>query len=143
MNEQGPNNLSQPTKNHDRSAIVRVFIGEQGLRSGWRLFLYIVAVVLLESLFLTVLRRLLGHSPQVETPGRSIIGEALLLIAAIVPALVAARLEHRPWGTYGLPSRKGEAKKLFTGLVVGFVALSTLLLLIHLFHGVSLSGQPH
>ena len=45
MNEQGPNNLSQPTKNHDRSAIVRVFIGEQGLRSGWRLFLYIVAVV--------------------------------------------------------------------------------------------------
>ena len=138
MNEQGPNNLSQATKNHDRSAIVRVFIGEQGLRSGWRLFLYIVAVVLLESLFLTVLRRLLGHSPQVETPGRSIIGEALLLIAAIVPALVAARLEHRPWGTYGLPSRKGEAKKLFTGLVVGFVALSTLLLLIHLFHGVSL-----
>ena len=134
MNEQGPNNLSQPTANHGRSTIVRVFIGDQGLRSGWRLFLYIVAVVLLESLFLTVLRRLLGNSPQVETPGRSIIGEALLLIAAIIPALVAARLEHRPWGTYGLPSRKGEAQKLVAGLVVGFIALSTLLLLIHLFH---------
>ena len=132
--KQGPNNLSQPTANHGRSTIVRVFIGDQGLRSGWRLFLYIIAVVLLESLFLTVLRRLLGHSPQVETPGRSIIGEGLLLIAATIPALVAARLEHRPWGTYGLPSRKGEAQKLVTGLVVGFIALSTLLFLIHLFH---------
>jgi uncharacterized protein len=114
--------------------MVRVLIGDQGLRCGWRLFVYIIAVVLLESIFLTLMRRFLGHSPQIETPGRSIAGELSLLLAAVIPSLVAARLEHRPWGTYGLPSRKGEAQKLFTGLVVGFVALSTLLLLIHLLH---------
>jgi hypothetical protein len=136
MNQQGPNNLSQPTHVVDRgrSAMARVFLGDDGLRSGWRLFLYIIAVMLLESIFLTLMRKFLGHGSQVETPGRSIIGEALLLIAAVVPALVAARLEHRPWGTYGLPSRKGEAQKLVTGLVVGFIALSAILLLIHFFH---------
>jgi uncharacterized protein len=140
MNETGPDNVLQPTQkaDHRRSTIERVFIGDQGLRSGWRLFLYIVAVVLLESLFLTILRRFLGHSPQVETPGRSIVGEAFLLIAATVPALVAARLEQRPWSAYGLRWRREEVRKLFTGLVVGFVALSALLLLIRLFHGVSL-----
>ena len=133
MNETSSNNLSQPSANHGRSPIVRVFIGDQGLRSGWRLFLYIIAVVLLESIFLTVMRKFLGHGSQVETPGRSIAGN-LMLLAAVVPSLVAARLEHRPWGTYGLPSRKGEAQKLVTGLVVGFIALSTLLFLLHLFH---------
>jgi len=139
MNEQGPNNppvRSQADPN--QSTVTRIFIGDRGLRSGWRLFLYIVAVVLLESLFLTILRRVLGHSPQVETPGRSILGETLLLVAAVVPALVAARFEHRPWSTYGLRLRRQEAPKLLTGLAVGFVALSALLFLIHLFHGLSL-----
>jgi len=120
-----------------RKFIFIMFTNDQGLRSGWRLLLYILSVLLLVWCFQFVLRKLLGHGIGGETSGRLIVTETALLISAMLPAMVASRLERRPWRTYGLPLRP-EGYRFAAGLVLGFAALSLLMLLIFLFHGVSL-----
>ena len=129
-----------PTKLRNPGFMIRVFTGDQGLRSGWRLFLYVIAVVLLLWAASVLLRAFFGPPLQTATPGRTIAAEIAMLIAAIAPALVAARLENRPWASYGLPFRFAEAGRFLVGLLVGFAALSGLLFLIHLFHGFYLGG---
>jgi uncharacterized protein len=121
-----------------RGFLFHMFVGDRGLRAGWRLLLYVIAVLLLVSLFRLLLLKLFGHGIGGETPGRLIAGETALLISAVLPAVIAARLEKRPWGVYGLPLRLSEGNRFAAGLLVGFAALSFLMLLIHLFHGVYL-----
>lgn len=75
-----------------------------------------------------------------DRPGRLIGSEIALLIAAVLPSVVAARLERRPWGVYGLPLRRSEGGRFTTGLLVGFISLCVLMLLIRLFHGVYLGN---
>jgi CAAX protease family protein len=122
-----------------RKFIFSMFTNNQGLRSGWRLFLYVLSVVLLVWCFQFVLRKFLGHGIGGETYGRLLVTETALLIAAMLPAVVASRLEGRPWKTYGLPLRP-DGSRLAVGLVLGFAALSLLMLLIYLFHGVYLGN---
>jgi uncharacterized protein len=123
-----------------RTVLSRVFWGDQGLRSGWRFLIYILSVILLVWLSRLALIPFFGRGLGAETPGRLIAGEVGLLIAAVLPALIAARLEDRPWSAYGLPLRLEEKGRFAVGLVVGFVALSCLMLLIRLFHGVDLGN---
>ena len=115
--------------------MIRVFTGDKGLRSGWRLLLYVIAVVLLLWISTILLRAFFGPPLRTATPGRTIAAEIAMLLSAILPAVVAARFENRPWASYGLPLRFTEAGRFVIGLLVGFAALSGLLLLIHLFHG--------
>jgi membrane protease YdiL (CAAX protease family) len=122
-----------------RGSVSRVFLNDQGLRSGWRLLLYILSVVFLVWCSQFVLRKFLGHGVGGETSGRLIITETVLLIAAMLPAVVASRLEGRSWRTYGLPIRP-EGSRFAVGLVLGFAALSLLMLLIYGFHGVYLGN---
>ncbi len=123
----------------NRGFMIRIFTDNKGLRSGWRFLLYALAVFLLVWVSQIVLRALLGHRTPVETPIRLIASEIVLLVAAMLPAWVASRLEERPWRTYGLPLRP-EGALFATGLFAGFAAISLLMLLIHLFHGVYLGN---
>lgn len=137
MNESDANQLPRTTQpgRGSRRFMFRIFTNAEGLRSGWRLLLYILAVLLLVWLSQLLLRKFLGHGIGGATPGRLIITETALLIASVLPALAAARLEKRTWSTYGLPLRASERGRFAAGLLVGFAALSLLLLLIHIFHG--------
>ena len=119
--------------------MIRIFTDNKGLRSGWRFLLYALAVFLLVWVSQIVLRALLGHRTPVETPIRLIASEIVLLVAAMLPAWVASRLEERRWRTYGLPLQP-EGALFATGLFAGFAAISLLMLLIHLFHGVYLGN---
>jgi len=137
MYESGSNQESPATRSMTgtRHPIPALFTSDRELRSGWRLLLYILAVVFLVWCRHFVLRALLGHAAGGETYGRLLVEETTLLIAAVLPAVVAARLEGRPWRTYGLPPRP-EGSRLAVGLVLGFAAISLLMLLIYVFHGV-------
>jgi hypothetical protein len=57
--------------------------------------------------------------------------EVVLLLAAIVPALLMARLESRNPGDYGLPSRHAFGKLFWFGMLWGIAALSVLILALH------------
>ncbi len=85
--------------------VSRIFLNPEGLRSGWGFSLYVIAVLLLVWLSQSILRAIFGHPIAVETPGRVITAETALLCSPVLPALVAARLERRPWAVYGLPLR--------------------------------------
>lgn len=124
-----------------RPAVVRVFVGNRGLRAGWRFVLYIIAVVFLLACSTSILKAVFGSGPGIDTPVKAIAGELLMFLSAAIPAFVASLLEKRRWGTYGLPLRKDAVPHLLTGLLIGFAALSALLLMIHLSHGFYLGGM--
>lgn len=135
-NVTGPQ-LVPPTR-PERPPVVRVFVGDGGLRAGWRFLLYVIAVVLLLALSTRIIKAVFGSGPGIQSPNIAIAAELALFLSAAIPAFIASRLEKRPWGTYGLPLRRSGIPHFFTGLVIGFVALSSLLLMIYLSHGLAL-----
>ena len=55
------------------------------------------------------------------------------LLAALIPALVLATVERRPWRVYGLPGSGVVGKRFWTGILWGFAAISLLMLALRLF----------
>jgi hypothetical protein len=83
----------------NRGFMTRVFNNDQGLRSGWRLLLYVVAVLLLVWLSRLLMKPFFGRGLGAETAGKLIVGEIGLLIAAVLPAIIASHFEQRAWAT--------------------------------------------
>lgn len=104
----------------------RVFVGPDGLRAGWRLLIYIALTVAIAF----GLGRLLLHGRHAFGPLIVTLGEAVLLVAVTVPAVILSYYERRSWNSYGLPLRKMLGARFWEGAVWGFVALSVLLLAI-------------
>jgi len=101
-----------------------VFVGPQGLRTGWRLLLYAtmwqVLAALLERLATFVLPR--------GTHGiwLDLAVELRRMVAAILPALVMAMIEKRPFRAYGLPGRQAFGKLFWAGMIWGIAGVSLL-----------------
>jgi uncharacterized protein len=73
------------------------------------------------------------------------LSEVILAVSAIAPAFGMAAIENRPFGDYGLPGRIGWGRIFWTGALVGPLALSLLLLVLHwlgclAFYGLMLQG---
>jgi hypothetical protein len=56
-----------------------------------------------------------------------LVGEVESLIAAVIPALVFARYEHRRFGEYGLPRRGAFGVQFWAGVIWGICAITVLL----------------
>jgi uncharacterized protein len=106
-----------------------IFIGPDGLRSGWRLLIYFI----LYRFFIYIAGLVLSlTSPTGATRlWFYMSGEAASLIAAVVPALLMARLEARPFGHYGLPRSKDFSKLFWAGTLWGLIAITALLMTMH------------
>jgi len=104
------------------SYVRTVFLGLDGLRPGWGLAFYVAMFYLLQSV-------VIGRVGRLETGGlwSTMLEEFGVLMAAVIPALVLARVEKRPWAVYGLPSRKAFRKLFWAGAVWGFAAITLLL----------------
>lgn len=131
----GPQLVPPTVSSAQRPVVVRIFIGDRGLRAGWRFVIYLIAVIFLLACSTAALKAIFGSGPGIETPVKAIVGELFMFLSAAIPAFVASLLENRPWGAYGLPLRRSGIPQFLTGLVVGFAALSSLLLMIHLSNG--------
>ena len=97
---------------------VRMFLGPEGLRSGWRLFLFLLlwGAIAAALSFLTHqwVARLLG----IDFP--------VIAVAAVGATWVAARFEGRPFSSFGLGGPNG-LRNLLSGLAAGFLGLSLLM----------------
>lgn len=114
-------------------------MGSSGLRSGWRLLLYIVLFGLTLVTISAALRR--GIPPHtLPSVWGQMIAEIASVIAAFVPALIMAKIEKRPLGTYGLPRAGAFGRQFWVGVGWGFASLSLLLLFIRGAQGFSLGG---
>jgi membrane protease YdiL (CAAX protease family) len=104
------------------SYVKTVFLGPEGLRAGWGLAIYVAAFYLLHSVlsWLAVEARMNGLWTMM-------LEEFVVLAAAVIPAVVLARIEKHPWGVYGLPGREAFGKLFWTGALWGFASITLLL----------------
>ncbi len=101
------------------------------MRSGWRVLIFLVALIASVWLLILAIRALLSltHLPHsaVITPGRAILNETVILAGLFVTTAIFARAERRRFGDYGLPAHSAFGVKFWEGLVWGFAAMSAIL----------------
>lgn len=112
-----------------------IFIGQDGLRSGWSLVLFAVFLLTLD--YATqILVQIIGL-PNPRSPQFVAIAELVSFASAYVAALVMARLEQRPAGVYGLPLGQAFRKSFWLGIFLGLCEVTLLVGLIAAFGGYS------
>ncbi len=114
----GPEFAVQP------SYVRTVFWGPDGLRPGWGMAFYFAMFYPLQF----VITRWVG-SLELGAQGlwSMTLAEFGLLVAAVIPSIVLARVETRSWGTFGLPGRGAFGKLFWVGGVWGFASITLLL----------------
>jgi len=102
------------------------FMGPGGLRSGWRLFLYLA----MSASLLFLILRLSHNLPRQGTSKlwASICMQIAVTLAFLAPAWVMARIERRPFGVYGLPRSGAFGRAFWAGILWGIAGLSGLML---------------
>jgi membrane protease YdiL (CAAX protease family) len=116
----------------------RLFVGDQGLRAGWRLLIFTVLVLLMLSVNRSLEDRIADRLPE---PWENIVYfgvEAAILLAA---ASGMGRFEHRSLADYGLPIRRIFGKQFWTGALWGFAMFSLIVGLLAITHNYVL-GTP-
>lgn len=107
-----------------------VFVGPDGLYPGTRWLIYLAmggALVLLLGMVVHWVH------PQHGGPiWWGMVWEVEMMLAAIVPAFVMARLEGRPFGDFGLPARGAFGRNFWVGTLWGIASLSVLMLALRL-----------
>ena len=119
-----------------------LFVGPEGLRLIWRFVLYLAMAIGIAFLLGDLLHYVQSGISRLWV---SMLAEIQLLTAAVVPALIMARIEKRPFGAYGLPPRCAFGKLFWLGMIWGLVALTILILVLRsasvfYFGGLALHG---
>jgi membrane protease YdiL (CAAX protease family) len=116
---------TQPSYTHT------LFLGPEGLRSGWGFAFYALMFFLLQRLLLD-----LASSRDFGARGlwSMMLEEFCNLVAAVIPALVLARVERRPWKVYGLPGKQAFGRLFWIGGLWGFAGISLLIFALYGLH---------
>ena len=101
-----------------------LFIGPDGLRPGWGFAFYLVGFLALQRVAV-----ILAWSRDLGSSGlwSMLLEEVGDFGAAVIPAVILARVERRPWGAYGLPGRNAFGRLFWAGVLWGFTAISLLI----------------
>jgi hypothetical protein len=104
-----------------------IFIGPQGLRAGWSVFVFFILLRYLSEGVGTVLfsAHLIGGSADDFSPVPVFFGEAGGLVALLIAIAIVGFLEGRRIPTYNLSGSR-RSQHFFFGLAAGFIALSAL-----------------
>jgi len=113
-----------------------IFRNERGLRSGWRLTIYlcVFAALWIGAMLLIQALRLQRDA---VSPWVLLLGESVTFCAAFGAAWMMSRFESRSVGAYGLPARGAFGKLFWLGCVIGLCEISALMGLIAAFGGYS------
>jgi membrane protease YdiL (CAAX protease family) len=120
-----PDNPLQPPP---QPYISRPFYGTAGVHALWRLLFFIAlwrAFYFLVGIIIFLLSR------SVRPLWLQLIAEGGMAASAVIPTLILAGFEQRPFGSYGLPGRQAFGKFFWAGILWGFGALTMLMLTLH------------
>ena len=108
-----------------------LFLGPDGLRSGWGFAFYVLTFYLLQKLVVD-----LASSWDLGSSGlwSMMLEESCNLFAAVIPALVLARIERRPWKAFGLPGKQAFGRLFWIGALWGFAGISMLMFALYGLH---------
>ena len=100
-----------------------IFYNERGIRSGWRILIYLSLGVLIYGVELVPVSLFYrGKNPlSIST---IILGEVMTLIASLGAALLMGRMEERSAGAFGLPLESGLGKRFWQGMLIGICEIS-------------------
>jgi membrane protease YdiL (CAAX protease family) len=124
--------LSEPPKRRNV-----VFFGEEGLRSGWRLAIYLLIVSALAAAITLLVVRIFGQPRGVPPVSAMILQELIGFAVVFGAAMVMSFVERRALGDYGLPAGELFGSKFWLGFLFGLAEISVLIGLIAAFGGYS------
>jgi hypothetical protein len=139
-----PGELSLPQE-PQRHLWTHVFFGGPGLRAGWRLFLYVLLVLFVQSVLSQLVGWVWKHSLVDLTPLSLLMARLTGIGAVFGAALVMSFVEGRAFEVYGLPWKGAAGKRLVQGLLWGLAEVAALIALIFAWGGYSfgsLALQP-
>ena len=110
------------------STLRRIFIGEEGLRAGWGLLLFLLLFVVPMFTVLHLIH-LKNNRNEPENPAFLLSLEGAQFAWVVVVTWIMSKIERRPMGVYGLGGRR-KAARFFAGLGWGFFFLSLLVLIL-------------
>jgi hypothetical protein len=108
-----------------------LFLGPDGLRPGWGLAFYVAMYYPLQQLAVGLASSLDLGSSGLWT---MMLEEFADFVAAVIPAIVLARVEHRPWDAYGLPRKRAFGRLFWVGALWGFAGISLLMFALYGLH---------
>jgi CAAX protease family protein len=114
-----------------------IFNNERGLRSGWRLAIYIGSASAVWIGLMILLATILPRLRSGASPWLLLVGESLSFGVAFGMAIVMGSVEKRPVGAFGLPLQGAFGKLFWLGCFVGLGEVSVLMALIAAFGGYS------
>jgi len=121
--------------------IKAIFVGPMGLRSGWRLLVFLAIGFAVQTGLQEIVVLLLKARGIVAPEGlRSdvyLVQDTITFIAVVVATWIMARWEHRRLTDYGLPGKNAFGRRFWEGAAFGFAGCSLLILLIFLAGGYS------
>lgn len=111
-----------------------LFLGSDGLRPGWGFAFFV--------LMFYAAQRLAVELAWTRDFGSSGLWSGLLeefgnVLAALIPAVVLARVEGRPWRAYGLPLKGSFGRRFWAGSIWGISAISLLMFALYALHSFS------
>ena len=112
------------------------FFGKDGIRSGWRILIYLSFALLFFGLEFV----LTAFLPRIRNPLSVfgiVVGESSSFVAAFGAALMMSRVEGRPSGFYGLPLTSAFGRRFWQGMFLGLCEISFLVGAMKLFGGYS------
>jgi CAAX protease family protein len=106
------------------SYVSTLFLGPDGLRPGWGFAFYVAMFYPLQRLAVE-----LAASRDLGSGGlwSMMLEELCNLVAAVIPAVILARVERRPWKVFGLPGKQAFGRLFWTGTLWGFAGISLLM----------------
>ena len=129
-----------------RSFWRQIFVGCQGIRSGWRLAIFLLmlagsifGLIMIEILHLPAAARIFNQG--FLSPGLEYITEIPTAICLLVCSLIMGRIEKRGLGDYGLSLQRGAGKQFLWGLLWGLCVFAGVIVLIRALHGFSFGGR--
>jgi len=108
-----------------KSPLHDFFVGPDGIYAvpRWLIYLAMAYVIFqMEGWLLASLR------PHLSDLSWRMMIELSMMLAAILPGFVMARIEDRPFGDFGLPARRAFGRDFWVGTLWGIVSLSVLML---------------
>jgi len=118
-----------PPPDAPESGLNQIFFGPNGLRAGWRLLIFAAIV----AIFIEGLRygaTLLSHGRPPQrglSATRALAGDGALFVLLLMASWIMTKIEGRTIGDYGLPGRKAFQKEFWQGAILGFLAMTILL----------------
>lgn len=126
---------AETTPPRQTSTLHRIFIGEDGLRAGWSLLIFVALCAAIGFCFNRIGHKFFPVGPKTAkemqeamgSPRFMFIGESLQLLVVLVVTWIMSKIERRPNSVYGF----GDSRKFshfFAGLGWGVTCLSLLVL---------------